>query len=120
MLMLDEFVVGEVMGHGSWSAIIEPSGRLQILRVMGELDIAEAPIFESTMRRHVVADRPFVVDLSHCSYLDSTIISVFVRMSKTLGEALRIVAKPGTAVERLFRITNLHHQLNIVSAVDGE
>jgi anti-anti-sigma factor len=118
--MLNEFAVGEVMGHGAWSASIEPRDRAQIVRVMGELDIAEAPIFESTMRRHVVPDRRFVVDLSHCSYLDSTVISVFVRLSRTLGEALSIVATPGTSVERIFRITNLHHQLNIVPAVDGE
>jgi anti-anti-sigma factor len=109
-----------VVGHGSWSATIEPRDGAQVVRVMGELDIAEAPIFESTMSQHVVAERSFVIDLSHCSYLDSTIISVLVRMSRKLGEALSVVAKPGTSVERLFRITNLHSQLNIVPSLDGD
>jgi anti-anti-sigma factor len=118
--MLDEFVVGEVMGHGSWSATIEPRHSAQVVRVMGELDISEAPIFESTIRQHVVAERSLVVDLSDCSYIDSTVISVFVRMSRTLGEALSVVAKPGTSIERIFRITNLHHQLNIVPSVDDD
>ena len=118
--MLDNISVGEVLGHGTWSAAFVPRPRSQVMRVMGELDIAEAPIFESAIGQHIVQDRNFVVDLRDCSYLDSTIISVFIRLSRRLGKTLCVVARPGSAVERLFRVTNLYHQLNIVPELDIE
>lgn len=118
--MLDNVVIGEVVGHGPWSAAIEQHARSQVVRVMGELDIAEATLFESTIKQQIVDNRVFIVDLRDCSYVDSTIISVFIRLRRRLGEMLRVVARPGSAVERLFRVTNLYHQLNIIADLDGE
>ena len=118
--MLDDITVSDILGHGTWSAAIEPRPRSQVVRVMGELDIAEATIFEATMRRHIVDGRNFVLDLRECSYLDSTIIRVLIRLSLKLGEALRVVSTPGSAVDRLFHITNLYEHLNIILSLDGE
>lgn len=99
----------EVVEHGRWAAV----------SVVGELDVATAP----RLRQEAVGvvsngiDR-LALDLSGCSFLDSTGLGVIVGLLKRLRNhedgALVIVGAPGQ-VQKVFDITRV---ASIVPLVD--
>lgn len=84
-----------------------------VISVHGEVDLASSPELETL----IGATDPralLVLDLSACTYLDSSVLSVFVRAYKARSERLSVVVPPGARIRRLFALTKLDEVLTVV------
>jgi anti-anti-sigma factor len=96
------------------SLSLESLGTLDVVRVYGELDLAYAEKFEAMLTRVAESGKALAVDLSQCRYIDTTIISVFIRVRRLLGEKLTLIVPPSGSVDRIFKITGLAESLGVV------
>ncbi len=93
---------------------------MEVVHVFGDMDLACADELESLLvglasQKHEPA---VVVNLTACHYLDSTILTVFVRASKALGPRFALVVPSASAVRRIFQIVGLDRVLQIMKCVD--
>ncbi|HMC07139.1 MAG TPA: STAS domain-containing protein [Solirubrobacterales bacterium] len=90
--------------------------------LVGELDIANAPLLESELER-VEADSPgtVVLDLSGVEFIDSTgLRSVIAANERAQAAGGRLVVVRGSAaVERLFSVMQVDQRLEIVDDPDA-
>ena len=84
-----------------------------VLSVHGEVDLASSPELE-TLIGETDARALLVLDLSACTYLDSSALSVFVRTYKARSERFAVVVPPGARIRRLFALTKLDEVLTVV------
>jgi anti-anti-sigma factor len=78
------------------------------------LDYSSSDQLEAAIdRTQSAAPRSVAVDFTECRYIDSTVLTVLVRASKTLGDALRIVVPRDSHIRRILTITNLDRMLQI-------
>ncbi|GAC1310987.1 MAG: hypothetical protein NVS2B3_11570 [Vulcanimicrobiaceae bacterium] len=87
------------------------------VHVTGDVDIRNARELAATMDA-TAAGGPLVVDLSACTYLDSTGLSVFVKHERAHRGRLVIVAPSGHRSLRIFEIAGLALTLTIVPTLD--
>ena len=95
----------------------------RIVRVRGELDLYTAPEFERALEQNRAADGRVVVDLSECTFIDSTGLGILVKADRRGDpDALLIVAN-GVEVLRAFKVSGLDRRLvlhpTIESALNG-
>lgn len=95
------------------SFAIERQGDATIVTVNGEVDLASSPQLESLIGEAASAGR-LVVDLSDCTYLDSSALTVFVRAYKARPERFSIVVPLGARIRRLFTLTKLDEVITVV------
>lgn len=87
------------------------------INVVGDVDLSNARELSAAME--IAADGgSLVVDLSGCTYLDSTGLSVFVKHERTHRGKLVIVAPTAHRSLRLFEITGLALTLTIVPTLE--
>ncbi len=95
-----------------------PSGGIA-LHVEGDLDMATAPKLEEELA-DAGFDRPLVIDLSRCTFLDSSAVRVLVasaRDSEAAGGSLTLVTRdPG--VLRVLQISGVDTMLPIHATLD--
>ena len=93
----------------------------EVVHAFGDLDISCADELESMLVALSSQDHaPAVaVDLSACHYLDSTILTVFVRAARALDERFAIVIPTGNPVRRIMRIVALDQVVHIEETVEG-
>ena len=94
-----------------------------IVSVAGELDLHTAPEFERTLALNGDANGRLVVDLSECTFIDSTALGILVKAdSHSRGNALLVVAT-GPEVLRAFEVSGLARRLalhpTLESALNG-
>lgn len=105
---------------------MEPTFRIDIVQrddavvlvVVGEIDIATAPLLEQQLTEAESRDAvSVIVDLDGVSFMDSTGLQVLVShaLSKTNGHRLRLT-RGSPQVRRLFEISGMHEHLPFVSA----
>ena len=91
------------------------SADLEIVQVFGDLDLACADELESLL--HGLATQPhapaIAVNLTACHYLDSTILTVFVRASRELGDRFALIVPKGSSTHRILQIVGLDKVLHI-------
>ncbi len=87
-----------------FEAIDGPGCRCVIVR--GDIDLSNAKALATVMDKGA-ANGPLVVDLSDCTYLDSTGLSVLVKYERNHRGNLVIVAPPAQASLRILEITGL-------------
>lgn len=91
------------------------------LTPVGELDLATAPLLESAFNA-VFQDQAaemIVVDLTELSFIDSTGVSLLVRMDRACADADRLRLINGSrAVERVLDVTGVRSRLPIISRHD--
>lgn len=97
---------------------LERSEDADVITVTGEVDLASSPELDAMIER-TLSDKCLVVDLSRCTYIDSSALSVFVRTYKSRGSQLRIVIPPESRIRRLFELTKLDVVLSIVPNRDA-
>ena len=102
----------------SYSVVHETLSWGELLRVDGELDIAVAEQFSAAIQKQLLGARPVVVDLSGCTYLDSTILNVLVRASNAAPDRLGVIVPEASRVRKLFKITNLEVPLRLSNSRD--
>lgn len=91
----------------------ESSGEARVI-VEGQLDLSHEPVFSSAVRDAVAGGSPRVVlDLSGCTFIDSTGLGVVLELHELVHAAGRhLTIVPGTdAVERVFAVTGLRESL---------
>ena len=76
-----------------------------VVSVTVDLDIATAATFLEIVSEAVAAGRPVVIDMSACSYSDSTGLRALAVARPTLGSGSGIVVAAKGTVRRLFEIT---------------
>ncbi len=94
---------------------------VEVIHAFGDLDLSCSAELESMivalsseMRAPAV-----VVNLSACHYLDSTILTVFVRASRELSERFAVVVPPDNPVRRIFAIVGLDTVLGIDDSLEA-
>ena len=107
--------MGEVMFETS-SELLADGTRL--VRVRGELDLATAPELERALEPNGDGDGRIVVDLSECTFIDSTGLKILVDADRRRGHDLLIVAN-GMAVRRTFEVSGLDGHLTLHSSIES-
>jgi anti-sigma B factor antagonist len=91
----------------------------QVLVVHGELDIASAPWFSQAIEERLSEPLPLIVDLSTCTYLDSTILNVLIRSANAAPGRIGIVVPATARIRRIFNIAGLEDALHLSETRDA-
>lgn len=84
----------------------DPSGRL-VLAVEGELDLTVADKLDEALGRAASKAQRIAVDLSDCTFIDSTGIAVLLRAHGSPEGAGLVVLRPSGQVLRVFEVAGL-------------
>ena len=89
-----------------------------IIRIVGEADVYVAPELRAAFNQ-AVAGSPsaVVVDLTATTFLDSTGLSLLLRLRERLGETPLLLVSESLPVTRLFEITALDRRFKIVPSL---
>lgn len=88
-----------------------------VLHVIGEVDLANVDEFAVAL--DALTGQPHViVDLSACTYMDSSGLRALAVVHKVVGDKLRVVVPKGGSVHRIFAITGLAEQFNACETID--
>jgi anti-sigma B factor antagonist len=93
------------------------AGRIRVVAVSGELDMAAAPAFEQALFARVDGHGPLILDLSEVSFIDSTAIGAMLsvrRHAELKRERFAIVCAPDGEIERTLLSMGLDVAFNIV------
>jgi anti-sigma B factor antagonist len=93
------------------------AGRIRVVAVSGDLDMAVTPAFERALFDSVTRDGPTILDLSEVSFLDSTAIGAMLavrRQAELTPGRFAIVCEPGSEIERTLQYTGLDSAFTIV------
>jgi anti-sigma B factor antagonist len=101
-------------------------GGVLVIAVRGELDLHTAPQLEESLNPILEGgDRPLVIDLSTCEFIDSTGIALVVRAWRQLGGDSNGTANGRFAlcglsdqVRRLFDLTGLESMVPMHSSLE--
>ncbi len=93
-------------------------GTYRVVAVRGDVDLGNAAELATVMAL-AGESTPVIVDLSGCSYLDSTGLSVFVRHERLRRGRTAIVAPPNHRSLHLLEITGLALTLNVLPSLDA-
>jgi anti-sigma B factor antagonist len=98
-------------GVQSFAVQVSPDVETLLLRVSGEIDLANSGELASALcPASMTSIRRVIVDLSDVTYLDSASLNVLVDGKGTLdryGIALRVIASPDSPAHRLLELTRL-------------
>jgi anti-anti-sigma factor len=117
-LVFSESIVGPVAAElpGFRCTLRQSGGDAAWVRVIGELDIATAPLLAQTLREAQLRARRVVLDLRELTFMDCAGIHVVVDASnrgRQAGTHLVLVRGP-SRVDRLFTLTGASDALEIV------
>jgi anti-sigma B factor antagonist len=100
-------------------AIRENLANAEVLHVFGSVDIATAPDFEESINA-IDSGLPVIVDLSECSYIDTTALSVLIRAFRRSGGSrhFRVVVGSESQVERVFTIVQMNTIMPVRNSVE--
>jgi anti-anti-sigma factor len=102
----DEFAVDEI-------------GGCTVVAVLADLDIGAVGAFDERVRVAVSAGRPVVIDMSACSYADSTGLRAIALAYGTFPAGSGIVVAAKGTVRRLFAITGFDVALSPFATLDA-
>jgi anti-sigma B factor antagonist len=98
------------------------TGRVIVLAVVGEIDMANAAKFGSAIESVFDENRRVVVDLTDVRFFDSSGLAALVRGGRTLGERgidLWVVAPRAGVVRQVLALTELDQMFPIVDSRDA-
>ena len=85
------------------------NGRVRVLALSGELDMAAKPAFEQQLLQSIDGNGPLILDLSEVTYMDSTAVGVLVTVRRTANLSrgrFAVVCGQGD-IERMLSYTGL-------------
>jgi anti-anti-sigma factor len=78
-----------------------------VVALPGEYDLTNCARVEAALVA-LVGDQPhIVIDLSETAYIDSTALTMFLRLNRTWGGRLSLIVPPDSIVYRVFDVTGL-------------
>lgn len=100
---------------GSAAFVHEVVDGQDFIYVLGEIDIACSQEFADDIWSRSDSDG-LTVDLSTCTYLDSSCLNVLIRAKRLFGDRLQVIVPPDARIRRIFEITGLERHLEIVAS----
>lgn len=91
----------------------------RIVRVRGELDLYTAPEFERALELEGAADGRLVVDLSECTFIDSTGLGILVAADRHTGGNSLLIVGSGMEVLRAFEVSALDRHLTLYPTLES-
>ena len=92
--------------------LVEKLGRLNLVHVLGELDIGNyAEVSDAIERIADDGDDPIIIAFVECTYIDTSGLTVLVQAHRKYGNRLRVVVPPDSKIRRIFEVTGLHRAL---------
>lgn len=95
----------------------------RVVSVAGELDMYTAPEFERALALNGSADSRVVVDLSGCTFIDSTGLGILVQANRHIGGNPLPIVAAGAEVLRAFEVSGLDRRFalhpSLESALNG-
>ena len=88
--------------------------RENVLALIGDYDIFSSGELEAKINAELSSGATLRLDLTQCTYVDSTILTVFVRAAKAYGDQLEIVAPSTGNVARVLSLTKLDRFLPLI------
>jgi len=84
----------------------DSSGEEAIVSAVGEVDLANVSSFDTILKKAALTHKPIRIDLTHCTYLDSTLINSIMNVVSKTHVLLRITVKTAT-VRRVLEIVGM-------------
>ena len=112
--------MGEIISLHSAAFVREDFDAVIVLHVFGELDMSNKKEFEEAVvsaEADMGADRLTVIDLTSCTFLDSTALQVVVRAHQRLGDKLCVIVPEASFIHRVFRITSLDTRIPLAETL---
>jgi anti-sigma B factor antagonist len=106
-LKLPRFI-GSDMGSADFELQESPESGWLRLTLLGELDLAAAPVLEARLGELQAEGRSVLLDLSQLDFMDSTGLAIMTRaISSSTDSGWKFVIDPALSpqVQRLFRLT---------------
>lgn len=98
--------------QAAFGEVADPAG---VLSLIGEYDIFSSKDLESQLLTRLSHGRSLTLDLTRCTYIDSTILSVLVRVVSGHGDRLRMIVPSQGNVARILSVTQLDRYFPIVA-----
>jgi anti-sigma B factor antagonist len=93
------------------------AGRIRVVAVSGELDMAATPAFERALLEAVADSEPTILDLTEVTFMDSTAIGAMLavrRQTELKPGRFAIVCAPDSEIERTLQYMGLDAAFSIV------
>ena len=94
---------------------------VRVVEIRGELDMAASPRVRDLLDAAAAdAERPLVVDLSGCEFIDSTGLATLLHGAKPAqnGESNVALVSPGGEVRRLLELTAIDRTIPVFDTVE--
>lgn len=95
----------------------------RVVSIAGELDLYTAPEFERALELNGAANGRVVVDLSECTFIDSTALGMLLRAERHIGGSALLIVATGAEVLRAFEVSGLARRFalhpSLGSALNG-
>ncbi len=107
-------------GYG-FQATEQTHDGVRIVAIDGELDIASSPRVRDLLSAAATdVERPLVVDLTSCGFIDSTGLATLLHGTKPArdGEAHVALVSPGGEVRKLLELTAIDRTIPVFETLD--
>ncbi len=84
------------------------------LALVGDFDIFHSGDVAAAIDERASSGAAFTVDLTRCTYVDSTILSVLVRAANSYAGRLEMIGPTGGNVARILSLTKLDRILPLI------
>jgi len=91
----------------STAFVHERFARTDVVHVIGEVDLASAPDLEAACLASARLRHELVLDFSRCTYIDSSVLAVAVRMHRSHAPLFSVVVDAKGVVKRILAISGL-------------
>ncbi|MDE2573173.1 MAG: STAS domain-containing protein [bacterium] len=89
-----------------------------VVHVLGEVDLSNAADLANAVLALADESRRVIVDLSGCSYIDSSTLNVLVHLQGEFGPRLRSVVPERSRLRRLFEIARLTDVVRLAYSIE--
>ena len=90
-----------------------------VVSVAGELDLYTAPEFEEALALNGSEPGRVVVDLSECTFIDSTGLGILLKAERHVGRDALLIVATGLQVLRAFEVSGLDRQFALHPSVEA-
>jgi anti-sigma B factor antagonist len=91
----------------------------QVVSIVGELDLYTAPQFEQALALNGSEPSRVVVDLSECTFIDSTGLGILLKADRHIGRDALLIVAAGPEVLRAFEVSGLDRRFALPASLEA-